>query len=444
MYLSEWKDDNWDSLIYAIRHKNCILLLGPQVAIEERDGEPVRCSVVLAKELAASLGPEKIASWKIDPGNLAQVGQYYVMDKGKGRMDLESKIEHFYLKRKELTTPTHRKLAELPFALIISSTPDSMFYQALLENGNKHPHVESYNFRGGTEQHVVAAGSEESPLLFYLCGTIDDPSSVVVSENDLIDFLAAVISKNPPLPSNILSELQSRNKSLLFLGFGFHNWYLRVLLHVLQLHPKESTSFALEQFAPVPAADQFQNEVIFFQESDYKLKICDSKVDEFVEELSERYLAALPALPTRQPVPDAPTIFICHASEDKERAASLYSRLEQEGFKPWLDREKLRGGDQWDALIIRTIKKEIDYFVVLLSRTLVDKNIAYVNKEINTALDRQMEFRKSSGINFIIPVKIEECGLLEDLESYQAIDISSGNVDELVKLIKRDQQLRKR
>ena len=75
--------------------------------------------------------------------------------------------------------------------------------------------------------------------------------------------------------------------------------------------------------------------------------------------------------------------------------------------------------------------------VVLQSTDLAKKIKGYVNKEINMALDRQDEFQK--GIRFIIPTKIEECDLREELEHLHTIDLSGKqNVDLLIKTIRRD------
>ena len=442
MRCSDWNDENWDTLIYTIHHQNCILMLGPDAAVEKPDGTPRLSSEILANKLAAGLGPA-IESWNIDPSNLVQVSQYYCMK--TGRFDLEAKVEAFYKQRitQGLTSDLHSDLARLPFYLTITSSPDNMFCQAL-EERNKEPVVESYDFRGKTKD-IVQMGTIENPLVFYLYGSIKEPQSLVLSENDLLDFVVAVVSKNPPLPNNILSELQHRHKSLLFLGFGFRNWYLRILLHVLQVQHKDSRSFALEQFTP--NVDEFQSTVIFFRESDYKIQICNKEIDSFVRELrkkyEETYGESLPEPSSELQSQDTPTVFICHASEDKDYATHLYERLKGAGFKPWLDKENIRGGDLWDDLIESTIKKEIDYFVVLQSKSLAKKAETYVNTEIELACKRKMKFRKD--IKFIIPVRIEDCVLLENLAHLQTIDMSNkDNIEELIKTIKRDQQLRKR
>jgi hypothetical protein len=108
-----------------------------------------------------------------------------------------------------------------------------------------------------------------------------------------------------------------------------------------------------------------------------------------------------------------------------------------------LDKENLRGGDEWDRKIRDTIK-QIDYFVVLQSQALVNKTIGYVNREINIALDRQEEFQRGT-TRFVIPVKIESCPLRQDLKHLQTIDLTDEtNIKMLIDTIQRDFEKRKK
>ncbi|NIM10752.1 MAG: TIR domain-containing protein [Candidatus Aminicenantes bacterium] len=438
MIRRNWDNDEWKTLIHTINRGNCILMLGPDASFEPVNGKAQPLTERLANELAGKI-EAKISTLKIDPSNLAQVAHYYSME--TGRNGLEAKVEIFYEERAHLTSEFHEDLAVLPFYFAVTSSPDRMFFNAL-EKAGKKPMIKGYNFRGTTSP-MVTMGSAAEPLLFNLYGRPEEPESLVLTESDLLDFLVAVVSGNPPLPKNIISELHARNKSFLFLGFGFRHWYLRVLLHVLQGDKKQAHSFALEKFPQ--DLDEFQHTILFFENSHCKIHLYDKEFKSFVKELRERYEqeGSAPAAAETKPEPeDAPTIFICHASENKDFAGSLYQKLERAGFAPWLDKESLRGGDDWDKVIRKAIEKEIDYVVVLQSHELLKKFEGYVNKEINLALDRQDEFRR--GIRFIIPIKIDDCPILEELEHLHTIDFSvADNIEEVVKTIRRDQTRRK-
>jgi hypothetical protein len=455
MIRRNWEDDDWKTLIHTINRGNCILMLGPDASVDQvktagnENGDFRPLCEILARELAENEKVKtKIAERKIDPGNLTLVANYYCAE--AGRNGLEAKTEKFYEDRMQLTGELHNNLAALPFYFIVTSCPDRMFYNALEKTGKK-PVTGGYNFRG-TNPAMVTMGTVTEPLLFNLYGRIEEPESLVLTENDLLDFLVAVISDNPPFPKNVISELHASNKSFLFLGFGFKQWYLRILLRILQGSKKQSYSFALEEFSR--DEEEFHRTILFFEEGEYKIHIYNRELNSFVKDLRRRYqeeegpvthdhvVKPSPAVKDEVEVEKAPTVFICHASENKDHASFLYEELTKNGFSPWLDKENLRGGDEWDEVIEKAIEKEIDYVVILQSRDLVKKFEGYVNKEINRALDRQEKFRR--GIRFIIPVKIDDCPLLEELEHLHTIDLTErGNVEELIKTIRRDQMKRK-
>jgi hypothetical protein len=215
----------------------------------------------------------------------------------------------------------------------------------------------------------------------------------------------------------------------------------------LEVKSKDNHSFALEDFTP-HSVDEFKSTVLFYREGPYKIHFFENRFDEFAKKLRKRYEesegsadAAAKAIPYRRE--ERPKVFICHANENKSFAASLYEKLEAAALKPWLDKEKLRGGDRWDEVIKRAISREIDYFLVLQSKALEKKVEGYVNKEIYDALERQKTFR--FGTRFIIPLRFEDCGLLQELEHLQTIDLDTEEkTGDLIRIIKRDYAKRSR
>jgi hypothetical protein len=451
--LNKLREEDWQALVYAIRKGKCILMLGPETAIEAVDGKPRRLSASLAKLLAENI---KLPD-DTNRLNLMEVARTYSIQQG-GEIYLQNKTRNFYKERQTVTTPLHRDLAALPFSLVINASPDNMLHTALIEQ-NKNPGTGWYNYRH-KKSYMETAGTVEEPMIFYLYGSIDDEDSLVLTEDDLLDFLVSISSKDT-LPDRLLHELRSPGKSFLFLGFGFKYWYLRIILRIMGIRDKFSRSFALEDFKPANelersgqkhfyregpcrAADEHELEdtIRFYREGPYKIYFYEKDFDEFAGELRKHYEASEGTTP---PVPPpvkedapAPRVFICHAHEDKAAAASLYKKLLDAGLEPWLDKENLRGGSSWDEQIKRTIDKEIDYFLVLQSSALVNKKVGYVNKEIYEARERQKFFR--FGTRFIIPLRIDDCEVLEELGFLQTIDLHNGEetIDELIKIIKRD------
>ncbi len=430
--------DDWADLIEEISLGKCILVLGPEISTVQADGEEELLTRILAKSLKEKLDSQAQSLQRWD---LAHTSKVYSTKKSP--VSLRREIREFYRTQLPEVSEMHSHLASLPFNLIINATPDERITQALIQEG-KEPLESYYNFHGD-KRDFINWDPLKHPLVYYLYGSIKNPESLVITENDLLEFLVSIITKDPALPSNISSEFRDKHNCFLFLGFGFKNWYLRILLYVLlggkEKKAKEGPSFALEDFTIVPE-DAFMNNSIFYRE-EHKIIFSKMELPDFIEELKERYTkVAGPSAELKRSKPvrkdlKAPTVFICHASEDRERASVLYEQLKGAGIDPWIDTENIRGGDRWGQVIKRTID-EIDYFVVLQSKSLASKSKGFLNKEIHYALDRQLEFR--APLRFIIPVIIEPSELLKDLDFTQAIDLTSREVDELIKVIKLDQK----
>jgi hypothetical protein len=271
----------------------------------------------------------------------------------------------------------------------------------------------------------------------------------VISEKNLFEFLIAIISSDPPVQNNMISEFRDKDKCFLFLGFGFRNWYLRILLYVLlcggkgSYSEKVSRSFAFESI--LLDNSNFQ-QVCFVFRDNLKVDFPELTVEKFVVELNDRFEKTL-----KEPeniriaktiAENAPKVFICHASEDKETAMYLYNKLKEEGLDPWIDQEGIIVADDWNQLINKKIR-DSDYVIILQSKAMASKTRGYVNKEIKIALEIQKEVRDP--YKFIFPVKIDDGDVLEELNDKQWIDLRDpAKYDELVKEIRRDQQRRKK
>jgi len=111
-------------------------------------------------------------------------------------------------------------------------------------------------------------------------------------------------------------------------------------------------------------------------------------------------------------------VFLCHALEDKKVVRDLYSRLIQNGVKPWLDEQDIIAGQDWEYEIEKSVS-ESDAVIVCLSKRSITKT-GYVQKEIKYALD--IADKQPEGAIFIIPFFIEKCALPRRLQKWQAIE----------------------
>jgi hypothetical protein len=121
--------------------------------------------------------------------------------------------------------------------------------------------------------------------------------------------------------------------------------------------------------------------------------------------------------------PQTPLIFLSYAKEDESKVKAIYRKLRKEHLNPWLDVADLLPGQEWDKVIIKTIRKA-RFVIVFVSKNSVNKR-GYVQKEIKEALDAADTMPE--GEIFIIPVRLEECEVPERLSTWQWIDIFRTN-----------------
>ena len=123
-------------------------------------------------------------------------------------------------------------------------------------------------------------------------------------------------------------------------------------------------------------------------------------------------------------------VFLSYAREDKAKVRSIYTRLSGAGLAPWMDIEDLAPGEVWESSIKKAIRYA-DFFLAFLSRNSVNKR-GFLQKEIKNALDTWQE--KLNSDIYIIPVRLDECDLPEDLHAFQRVDLfEKGSFTRLLK-----------
>lgn len=430
--------DDWDTLLECIQEGECVLFLGPGLPLVEADGSRSMPTRMLAEQMLEKLGGGAPGQ---EPAaeSLPQIAQRLHAEVAEASFRRVLRGWHAGLEERD--SALHDGLAALPFRLIVSGSHDPLMERALAKAG-KIPSVEAYDYRGGKQQHL-AVGNPRSPVLYHLFGRVAEPQSVVLTQTQQLEFLSALISKSPKIPDDLSAALQEVPLAL-FLGFGLGQWYLRILLHVLKVLKRRGL-VAVEpedlDLGPTP------EDAILFYRDNYQVEIHREDVGGFVAELARRYVPPPEEEEEKESAAAAaaaralPSVFICHASEDAGWARKIHDALEGANLRPWLDKEALRGGHDWDDVIEKTIEKEADSFVVLVSRDLAAKTAPglephYVIKEIKVALRKKDLYTRA----FIIPAKVDDTPPPELLgEKLQFVDLTAEDgVKDLVKAIKLD------
>src|SRR5262249_25157095 len=131
-------------LVERVKRGDCVLVLGPRLAV--RDSDPARCPLdeLLACDLLASLRTRGNVVPSVPISLRRAADLYYRL--GQDREDLELTVQDFYTREAETTTAFHRDLARLPFKLCICASPDGLM-QSALKDASKLPQKGHYRFK---------------------------------------------------------------------------------------------------------------------------------------------------------------------------------------------------------------------------------------------------------------------------------------------------------
>jgi len=152
----------------------------------------------------------------------------------QGRSSLDTLVDAVGAKRRQsYPAEPNKVLAQLPLPIYITTNPDNLIVSALKEAG-KDPQVVLCPWNDYVEQVESIYDTEpdyfptpDRPLVYHLFGNLNEPDSLVLTEDDYFDFLIGVTSNKELIPSAVRRALA--DTALMFLGFQMDDWNFRVL-----------------------------------------------------------------------------------------------------------------------------------------------------------------------------------------------------------------------
>ena len=109
----------------------------------------------------------------------------------------------------------------------------SLLQEALWENA-KQPTTLSFPWNTTNMERLpeTELPTVDCPLVYHLFGRLDDPSSLVLSEDDYLNWLVAWVERRRSIPPAVRKALTAR--SLLFLGYRLDEWDFRAMFQGLK------------------------------------------------------------------------------------------------------------------------------------------------------------------------------------------------------------------
>lgn len=276
----------WGNLLKDIERQRCILLLGPRLAlgIDQNSEKPL--VELLAMHLSEELKAEGIPFDSNASQDLSYIAQRFMTIPKIRRIDLEDEALTFYQKFQSQPHELYQLIARLPFHLIVNSNPDDNILKAFRKEGKLNARQLHYNYRRELDVDFPEL-SESSPLVYNLLGSLSDPESLVLSQENQVDFIRNVVKGNPPIPNQLMRHFDDR-KTYLFLGFNLEKWYFRLMLDSLRLGDKNMT--IAPQLDNYPVTPMTQS----FYEDRYRFVFVEERIDGFLERLAHDFQQSAP------------------------------------------------------------------------------------------------------------------------------------------------------
>jgi hypothetical protein len=231
------EDKDWDLLLRRIKAGKCTPFIGAGACYGK---------IPLGNQIAQDWASAHKYPLN-DCNDLARVAQFLAVT--EDAMSPKEKIKDIIKEHldkvdiqyfKEPNEP-HGVLADFPLPVYITTNYDDFMLQAL-KSRNKKPKQELCRWNKYIQTSmpkVLELNPDASnPVVFYFHGFYEIPESLVLTEDDYLDFIVSISSNEKLIPARIQEALTGA--SLLFLGYKIADLNLRVLLRGLNSYFEKS------------------------------------------------------------------------------------------------------------------------------------------------------------------------------------------------------------
>ena len=228
-----------DDIAAVVSRGECILFLGAGVhcpppddsAYSYPEAERPPFGSALSVQLAQACGLHDRYPNENEK-QLARVSLFY--ETYKSRSDLVREVETAVQIGKK-PSPALRALAELPFPLVVTTNFDQLFERALSDAG-KAPQVSVYSPDSDvqTTDYSGVQPTPERPFVLKIHGDIGRPESIVITDEDYIQFVLRMGDKEPYNPIPMTFRFFFMKLKTLFVGYSLVDYNLRLLFKTLR------------------------------------------------------------------------------------------------------------------------------------------------------------------------------------------------------------------
>jgi hypothetical protein len=229
-------DDALKLIAEAVTQRHCILFLGAGVHASPPGESGFEYPAERRPPVGSALSQKLASSCNLagrfpreDPSNLQRVALFYEIARSRHQL-VEAVTKAVQTGKRP--SPMLCALADLGFPLVITTNYDQLFENALVGAG-KQPRVAVYTpkLEVTTDYRDPTA---ESPIVFKIHGDISQPETVVITDEDYIQFVLRMSNKEPYDPIPLTLKYYLTGWTTLFLGYSLLDYNLRLLFKTLR------------------------------------------------------------------------------------------------------------------------------------------------------------------------------------------------------------------
>ena len=398
-------DKDWRNLLREIHQRQVIPIIGPALVTvtDPATGSPIAVSRYLAPKLASALcvdEPQKFTT-------LNEAVRAHLLGGGE-RNAVYQELRTLYDELKPAPSSALASLASITdFDLFVSCTPDPCLSWALQQ---QRPGFRAD--RNTLSFHPSKPLDLPDPLppsfLYHILGDYNTYPDFAVWEEDFMEYICGLLESRDIL-KNMFRTLKSRY--LLLLGAPSEDWVVRFFLRVARqqrLSERRQRDYLADSHENLGAPMIF-----FFDRIIGATRIVQGDSTNFVEEMTrrwrERYATATTGEDFLQQMPDEMpkgAVFISYSRDDLTAACAVDQDLALAGVPVWLDKQRLRVGENFERSLEHTIKDGCSFFISIISAATESDATRYVHKERQWAANRHVD-----GFVFYLPIIIDDTPL---------------------------------
>jgi hypothetical protein len=222
-------ESDWNLLLRRIQDGKCTPFLGAGASVPAL---PLGSRV--AEEWAQEYGYPLDDRW-----NLPRVAQFLAVqhDSMFPKEEILKRFANVALPDFQEADEPHSVLADLPLPVYMTTNYDEFMIRAL-RSRNKDPRRELCRWNNLVKGHnsifetdPLFTPTAANPIVFHLHGHNEIAESLVLTEDDYLDFLINVSRDGTLIPARIQQALTGA--SLLFIGYSLADWTFKVLFRGL-------------------------------------------------------------------------------------------------------------------------------------------------------------------------------------------------------------------